>query len=300
MPASSTRLLPTLARWLRRAALPVAAAATLAACGGGDRVEPFKPSRIFIFGDEYSAIDTTTGAKYSVNVPNTSGSGAAYYCAQNALWVQYLVNEHYGKELDACPIGLASTPNAFLQAQPDWTTDNVISAINATSFASDDLVVVLVGVNDITGSALTDAQLEAKAQELGRRVRALADSGVHVLLVNVPKIEESPDFSSYGTRRALYNNGLRSLNGLGSNVDGRRVAFLQSDALITDLKDSNYNMGELCPSNTDSTPGACDSNAISGISSTSSYVWSWGAWLSPNTHSLLGSRAANQVDNNWE
>ena len=100
--------------------------------------------------------------------------------------------------------------------------------------------------------------------------------------------------------RDSYNNGLRSLNGLGSNVDGRRLAFLQADALITDLEESSYNMGELCPSNTDSTPGSRDSTAISGISSPSSYVWSWGPWLSPNTHSLLGSRAANQVNNNWE
>lgn len=299
MPAST--FLPFTVRWLRRALLPVAAAAVLAGCGGGDRVAPFKPSRIYIFGDEYSSIDATTGVKYTVNVPNPSVSGT-YYCADYPSWVQYLVNTHYRKELDICRVGLESTPSAVLQAQPGWKTADVLTALNATSFGTGDLVVVMIGTNDVTDSSQSDSDVASKAQQLGQRLRQLADNNIHVMVVLVPKIDEAPGLSGYASRRQSFNDTLRGLNGLGANVDGRRLALVQADALITDLKNSSYfTTTVLCPAAaTSGTPTDCNDTAISGISSPNSYVWAWRNWLSPNTHTLLGQRAANQAASNWE
>lgn len=318
MPATSNRLLPTLARWLRRAALPVVAAATLAACGGGDRVEPFKPSRIYIYGDEFSYIEpynssSNPGLKYTVNAPaspQASNPPASFACGLNPLWVQWLVNDHYGKDLDVCPIGNEATPSATLKAQPGWTTQNVLNELNARwnagGFTKGDLVVIFIGTNDVLGSSDVTAQGAA----LGQAVRRIAAAGANILVATVPVL--GPD-NAQSSRRVDFNNALRGTNGLGS-IDGRRVALLQADAQIDsffrDGNNSSWNARSCgnsvsaatgCYSGYEQTTGSSTTTTISGTNvNGSNLLWSFGVWFSIYGHELIGNLARSQVNDSWE
>jgi outer membrane lipase/esterase len=75
----------TLARLLWRGGFAATVTAlALAACGGGDSIEAFRPNRILAFGDETSAF--VTGAAASVAQPAASvASTAALKYSVNAV-----------------------------------------------------------------------------------------------------------------------------------------------------------------------------------------------------------------------
>ena len=90
--AGTARVHKSLPAWRRvaRAGVAVAAASVLlAACGGGDQVKKFRPSKIVSFGDEASALVSETvnlsgggtatvhGLKYGVNALNVYRNGSA-------------------------------------------------------------------------------------------------------------------------------------------------------------------------------------------------------------------------------
>lgn len=316
MPASTFP--PSAARWLRRALLPVAAAAVLAGCGGGDRVDPFKPSKIYVFGDEYSYIapssSANAGLKYTVNTP-TSPQAAnppqTFACALNPLWVQWLVNDHYNKDLDACPIGNEATPSATLQAQPGWKTQDVLNALAGRTFAKGDLVVVFIGANDVRD---TTVDVTAQGAALGRRLRDIAGTGANVLVVNLPLLginDRDGGDATLRSRRIAFNDALRSSNGLGT-VDGRRVALLQSDARLENVFVNGNNTALralVCPAATAATQCYVAYTDSSGGGSASvagtntgyaDALWSFDIWLSPAGHQLIGNAARSQVNSNWE
>ena len=95
----------------------------LAACGGGDTQEPFRPNRVLAFGDELSYLETD-GRKYSINAfkitdtttnPPTE-STTELDCTRNPIWIQ-TVATGFGLAFDRC-LGTATTASGQVLAQP--------------------------------------------------------------------------------------------------------------------------------------------------------------------------------------
>ena len=93
---------PSTARFVRRLAGIVVSVAMLASCGGGTaQIEPFAPTRMITFGDEWSVI-TSDGRKYAVNgflVDNVTRD-----CNSLPIWTQ-VVAAFYGFGFPECPVG---------------------------------------------------------------------------------------------------------------------------------------------------------------------------------------------------
>src|SRR5687767_13559351 len=89
--------------------------AGLAGCGGGgDLIDPFRPTRQLSFGDESSVI-TADGKYYSINgVNSTTG---AIDCTLHPNWVQYLASR-FGFVFAQCNPSAVAAPQATLYAQP--------------------------------------------------------------------------------------------------------------------------------------------------------------------------------------
>ena len=96
-----------------------AAAALLAACGGGDQVDPFKPTRVLAFGDELSVIEAD-GRKYSINafkqITATDGTvtddPTTLDCARNPLWVQNVASSFSSSQRNTVSRAPAVSPRA--------------------------------------------------------------------------------------------------------------------------------------------------------------------------------------------
>jgi hypothetical protein len=90
--------------WPRALAAAAVAAALLAGCGGGtSQFEPFKPQRMFAFGDEASALSAggaaPRGSTWSVNGVDRNG---AVDCTLRPIWTQQLA-AIYGFVFAECP-----------------------------------------------------------------------------------------------------------------------------------------------------------------------------------------------------
>ena len=98
------------ARWANRMAVTLCAmgaALVVSACGGASgAIEPFKPERLMVMGDELSVL-LPDGRKYGVNA-YVAGT-ATIDCTTHALWVQTVASV-FGLTFAECnPNSLAST-----------------------------------------------------------------------------------------------------------------------------------------------------------------------------------------------
>lgn len=293
-------------RWLRLA-LGTLALVMLASCGGGDRLEPFRPNRIFVFGDGYSSIAATTGVKHSLNAAYLDGSTTKYECAAAQLWHQYLIYNHYNKDVDACLLFEDGRSTAKLFAEPQWKVNDVLNALSSQSFQEGDLVMIFVGANDVLAAGATEASLRALGAQLGGRIKQVIDTKARVLIVTVPDLGKTPTARTQGRESSLtalaraFNDGLCGGDGIGYQ-SGYKVALLQADALVYDLsQNTSYNLVDpACPATTDANPETCNDIAGAPVNTSSSLVWAWDIWFNSSTQSLLGQRAVSQVDQNWE
>jgi phospholipase/lecithinase/hemolysin len=186
---------------LRRALLTAACALpiVLAACGGGDIVSEFSPSRVVAFGDAFSDAGQR-GVRYTVN----NGGGT---------WAEHVASR-YGVSLTAGASGGTSfaTGSARVTAKPDaagdattpTVTEQITTFLGAQSIRENDLVIVSGGIADIitevraanTGAQTQDqatANIRQAGRELGAQVRRVVNAGAtHVLVVGTYNLGRSP------------------------------------------------------------------------------------------------------------
>jgi outer membrane lipase/esterase len=112
----------SITRGLLKALTTLTALCALAACGGGDTQEPFRPNRVLAFGDELSYIEAD-GRKYSINAykitdsttnPPTQ-STTELDCTRSPVWVQ-TVATGFGLAFDRC-LGTATTASGQVLAR---------------------------------------------------------------------------------------------------------------------------------------------------------------------------------------
>lgn len=270
-------------RWMGRIAAAGAAlalAAGLAACGGGDRSDPFKPTRLIAFGDEYSAVESN-GAHYTVNARLTADMANTFNCTKNPIWIQY-VAAHYGLTVPGCAVSsgvtVTSLTRAAAQAKVAQVSSQIDSFISSEGgFRKGDVVTLLAGANDIraayllypsTPLATLRNTMTAAGQALGAKTKTITAAGARLLLVTVPDLGLTPyaiaensgtstnadefrnlDCSSDpGTNRqkilsvltSCFNNGLRTT----IENDGNKLGLVTADQLIRLIADepSDYSI----------------------------------------------------------
>ena len=274
------------ARLLRAVAAVGCSAGLLASCGGGtSHYDSFVPTRLIVFGDEYSAlVDPSNGGNsynYAMNGLNiTDTTNATVACNDNTryIWVQRLAS-HYQLTFKECnPSNLASSRlNALMQAQYGATERAVEAQVSAfqgdighDALNGNDLVTVWVGMNDVieiykdsvTYSSSTDKTNEATArgEKLGRLINAITDTGARVLVAQVFEMGSTPWAKQQGSSEAklmtslsdAFNQGLRTvlLN------DGSKIGLLTfNDTVANMVQYGNY----------ETTETACDDAHLADI-----------------------------------
>lgn len=242
---------------------PVAAAVLgslmLAACGGGDQKETFRPTRIVTFGDENTLINPD-GTQFTVNNPlaATATTPAFAPCAVNPAWIQ-VVASNYGVGFGECAAEPVK-PQAQMKAVVGETVAGARDKINAFHAASPlttgDLVTLMVGAHDLvalyesnptaTGDALTTLQNTAfeRGRDLGSLVYEVVNRGPKVLITTVQNLSTAP-IAPIGTeadptarRKVLdtlskaFNDGLNDRLSDDPNGGGRSGAVLEVDQQI--------------------------------------------------------------------
>ena len=265
---------------MRSAVMAVLAVAMLASCGGGTQIEAFVPRRVIAFGDESSLINPD-GTKYTVNgavfkdvvPPATVSEGpkvpTELDCTANQIWVQQLAYS-YGLAFNGrCP-STVTNANGVMLAAPGARAAGLKLQVDAfmagDTFAGNDLVTVMVGVNDIiaqyesqadpttNNSALVTAVQQA-GTEVGAQVVRITDRGAKVIVSTLPSLGFSPyatteELAHPGTGRAAllamlseqFNTNLR-LKLEEVRDGGRAVGLILADDLVLTMTKFPANYG---------------------------------------------------------
>jgi outer membrane lipase/esterase len=315
-----------------RAAL-VLTAAVLGACGGGEQVDRFQPTRLIAFGDETSVIENVAGdaddpngvngRKYSVNFKNDAATPRD--CLAFPIWIQTLAIS-YGLVFPECnPAGVA-TPSGVIRAQPNANSGDVKTQIDnfllASSFNAKDLVTVLAGQHDVLeqyalvkAGTSTEAQatgvLEQAGTGLAAQVNRIAALGGKVLISLVPDMGFTPFAIAEGSANAelLSRLTVRFNSRLRVNLtnDGRMIGLLLTDELVQGLvknstlatKDAACTVDvPLCTTLTLATTTTTTMTVLPTSTTVSSWLWSDSTHLGVAGHNGLGSLAVSRATGN--
>ena len=250
------------ARWAYRVAAAVCAvgaAMVVAACGGASgAIEPFKPERLLVMGDEQSIL-LPDGRKYGINAYATGTS--TIDCATHPLWVQS-VAAVFGLTFAECNPNAATSINAQIYARVGAKAADVNAQIDralaAGAFAEKQMVTMYFGMNDVLElyaqyPARTQDALKAEIRErgvaLGQQVNRVARAGPAVLLVTAPDLGIAP-FGAAETAakpepagavtRAKFLSQLTDAFNAGLRVtiinDGRLIGLVSSDQMVRDVQ----------------------------------------------------------------
>jgi outer membrane lipase/esterase len=293
--------------------------ALLVACGGGDQVKKFEPGRVLSFGDENSVI-TTSGQNYSINGLNAEKT--AVDCGLNRIWNQILANS-YGLSFPQCA-GAASATNSRILAAPMAKVADVKTQIDqflATDrFASNDLVSVLVGQNDLwaqyalyngSNEASLISAMEAAGVLYAEQVNRMANAGARVIVSTMPDQSLTPlalaqKAALTDTDRAALIKRLMSAFHLKLRTtvinDGNRIGLVLADELTQQIVQfpanfSYSNVNTAACLSTASLPN-CTSNTLVSGADPSGWLWSDATHLSAGGHSRLGEAARARATGN--
>jgi len=300
-----------------QAKLVVGTLVLLASCGGGtSQFEPFAPQRLVVFGDELSTL-TPDGRKYAVNGLNALGG---IDCSAEPLWVQVLAN-YYGFVFAECNPTGATRITAVMRAAPGAKVAEVAAQVEAqntaTGFRSNDLVLVMAGMNDILAlyaqfpqrseAALTE-EARASGERMALTVNRLIDLQARIIVSTLPDLGLSP----FARAEAAANPGRAGLltrlstafnERLGVKVvlDGRYVGLMQTD-LRSQLLDRFP--GSFPPVNnitqavcTAALPNCTTATLVQG-GNASAYYWADGTRLSTGGQSQLAQLALERAQRN--
>ena len=309
------------------AAMAAGLAALVAACGGGDQVDPFRAARVVAFGDEHSVI-TSARFKYTVNVVSAAAPTTPD-CLQHPLWTQLLA-AHYGLVFRECPgandpaavrsrtFAVAHTGVAELAAQVDRFF------AEAGPFADNDLVTVFTGGNDIralaqaaiAGATSVDqavAQAEQLGADLAGQVNRVASLGAKVLVSTVPDQSLTPDGRSDANRGAVLRRLTQRFNARMRTTlinDGRMIGLLLFDETALAIA-NNPNFNSTDPACDDATSDVAVPDDVLGCTSLTlrtlpsgvtaamdTWLWADRVRLAPLGHSSLGAIAVTRANNN--
>jgi lysophospholipase L1-like esterase len=307
-------------RWHRRVAgLACAAAlAVVGACGGGtSQYDPFVPQRLFAFGDENSVL-TGDGHKYGVNGLNASGD---IDCTLSPIWVQ-TVAVLYGFKFAECNPNQDYDLRAHMYAAAGAKVSDVAAQVDAQvaagGFRDKDLVLVLVGANDLLElysqyPQRSEDDLAAEAASRGlalaRVVNHLVTLGAKVIVSNLPDIGLSPyaiaeHLANPGIDRAALITRLVTVfnEQLGVNIllDGRYIGYMQTDLRTQAIQRSPASFGLTNSSNAVCTtaPPDCTTATLVTDAVPSQYLWASGILLAPGGQSQLATMAIERATRN--
>ena len=283
-------------------ALVCASAALLSACGSGDIVDPFRPTRMLSVGDGFSDLGQN-GKRYTVNNGDIN------------IWTEQMATI-YGLPLKPSDQGGLSYArgDALVTGAANSIENQVTAMLAANTFAEGDLVAVSGGLRDIVDNAvdpnLTYAQMTANVQAAGRalgaQVNRLVQAGAkHVVAAGVWPLGQSPLGTKTGQSTNLTNLTLAFNNAFKiAIVDlGANVLYLDSATYFNSVYYSptsypplNDVITEACTTAlvTDCTPAT-----ITPGYDYTTLLFANGVYPTPTGHLLLGSYAQAQVTNRW-
>jgi phospholipase/lecithinase/hemolysin len=297
-----------------------AAVATLvlASCGGGNQIDPFEPTRVIAFGDDLSTF-TADGRKYAINGLTTDGQRD---CTLMPLWVQ-VVASLYGYGFDQCPVG-SGAQKAFSYAAAGARVQEVVDQIEAvqagTGYSVDDLVLLMVGMNDVlelyaqyparTKDDLT-AEARARGIEIGNQVNRLVGWGARVIVSTIPDLGLTPFAASEKLahpgegRDTLLSDLAAALNGrirVTIINDGRYVGLVLGDEYTQTAyaQPGAYNLSNVKDPACQATAVLPDCDTSSLVAGANNETWLWADARRPatNFHRQIGAQAESRARNN--
>jgi phospholipase/lecithinase/hemolysin len=311
---------------LRSAAAALCIGLAVAACGGGDTVEPFEPTGMAAFGDELSFIGAG-GARYTVNPLNDDGS---LRCDANPLWIQ-VVARQYGMKFETDPcLETDETPKGKIFAAPGAKVADIAGQIDTflagVTPGAVQLAMLWAGMNDVVElygqyPAQTEAALlieaNARGKALAEQANRIGRSGNPVVVVTIPDMGLTPLARAGGDEARRVMSALsREFNG-GIHVnllqDGRLVGIVFGEAETQNATEvpSSYgykNVVEaVClasaplPTCTTDTLVVQDNPATEedeGVTAGATYLWADATHPAPTFHTRIGSLTLTRARNN--
>jgi outer membrane lipase/esterase len=299
--------------------ISAAVCALLAGCGGGDQVKKFEPGRVISFGDENSVL-TSSGQNYSINGLNAAKT--AIDCGVNRIWNQILANS-YGLNFPQCA-GAATATNSRILAAPSAKVADVKTQIDqfftTDRFASNDLVSVLVGQNDLwaqyalyngSNEASLVSAMEAAGVLYAEQVNRMADAGARVIVSTIPDQSLTPfalaqKAAFTDTDRAALIKRLMTAFHLKLRItllnDGNRIGLVLADELTQQIVQfpasfSYTNINTAACLSTAVLPTCTSATLVSGADA-SAWLWSDATHFSTGGHSRLGEAARVRATGN--
>jgi hypothetical protein len=317
------------ARWANRMAVTLCAmgaALVLSACGGASgAIEPFKPERLMVMGDELSVL-LPDGRKYGVNayVADT----ATIDCTTHALWVQTVASV-FGLTFAECnPNSLASTSAqnyARVGAKASDVNAQIDRALAAGAFVDKQMVTMYFGMNDVLElyaqypartQDVLNAEARARGVALGQQVNRVARAGPAVLIVTAPDLgiapfgraetAAKPEPAGAITRARFLSQLTDSFNaGLRVTIinDGRMIGLVSSDQMVRDIQppfNTFYGFNDLVtpmclPS---APPPNCGTDTLVTGADTRTWGYATDRLFGPALHTRLGQIAASRAVRN--
>ena len=305
----------------RHLAVLLGATAMLAACGGGgEQIDPFRPTRVLAFGDETSTI-RSDGTKYTIN--GTDATTSAVTCTLNQVWTQQLAG-HFGLVFAECNPDKLATPTARMYAAANAKVADVQAQIDR-QFALDgfnpkDLVTILAGANDIlelyaqfpaqdAGTLGNAAQ--ARGEALAAQVNRIVDANGRIILSTVQDLGLSPfairekSVHADTDRAALLTELSRRFNaGLRLKIrnDGHYIGLILTDELMGTM--SRFPTLYGASNSTDvaclasSQPPVCTDKTLVANATSATHMWASDRLVGPIMHNNMSSQAINRAINN--
>lgn len=305
----------------RHLAVLLGATALLAACGGGgEQIDPFRPTRVIAFGDETSTI-RTDGTKYSIN--GTDATTAVVTCTLNQVWTQQ-VAARFGLVFAECNPDKLATPTARMYAAAGAKVAQVTAQINA-QFALDgfnpkDLVTILAGANDVlelyaqypaVDAGTLGAAAQARGEALAAQVNRIVDANGRIILSTVQDMGVSPfalkeKAAHSDTDRAALLSELSSRFNAGMRLkirnDGHYIGLILTDELMgtmsrfPTLYSASNSVDAACLAS--SLPPVCTDKTLVANATSGTHMWASDTLVGPVMHNNMASQAINRATNN--
>lgn len=237
-----------------RRGLAVLSLAVLAACGGGrSQVEPFVPTRLLSFGDEFSLL-TADGKRYGVNALKADNSGAVD-CSLNPMWIQTLATQ-FKLGMSQCnpsSLAVAVTLRGQVGAKVADVKAQIDAQLAAGAVGPKDLITVQSGLHDLAEiyaqfPGKSAAELATLAQQRGKalaeQVNRLANLNGRILVLTVLDPSLTPlglaeKAAHTDTDRAVLLSDLAKAFNLGLRMglieDGRLIGLVLADEAVSQI-----------------------------------------------------------------